>query len=145
MCGSSYLMAALAPYQWAILCGAMAGVLLINLPLQRRVPAAPDAAAAPQAATDAAPADADAAASAPTAGAQPSPPAPGRFTWSPEDSRSSKVAVRYAIDAVVLSCIALAIVTVAWRELKWGTLSDVLDRLAGIFPAEVAFVRRLAA
>ena len=139
-------MAAIAPYQWAILCGAMAGVLLINLPSQRRVPpAATDAAATPAADAAPAPDAADAAASAPPAGAQPSPPAPGHVTWSPEDSRGSKVAVRYAIDAVVLSCIALAIVTVAWRELKWGTLADVLDRLAGIFPAEVAFVRRLAA
>jgi hypothetical protein len=100
--------------------------------------AAPDTAAAPDAVG--APCPGAAAAAAAAAGAA---VAPGRVQWSPEDARGTKVALRCAIDSSVLGCIALAIVAVAWHEQKWGNLLDVLDRAAGVFPAEVAFVRRL--
>ena len=65
--------------------------------------------------------------------------------WSPDDARGAKVAVRCAVDGAVLGCIALAIVALAWREQQWGTLGEVLDRAAAVFPAEARLLRRLLA
>jgi hypothetical protein len=148
----------ITPAQIALLYGAFLGVVVITK-ARAATAAPPPKAPAPTsgasaAATTAAAASAAGAADAPSAPtaadagalAAPAPaaaPAPGRVQWSPEDARGKKVAVRCAVDSAVLGCIALAIVAVAWHEQQWGGLMDVLDRAAGLFPKEVALVRRL--
>jgi hypothetical protein len=83
---------------------------------------------------------------APTADAPPPPPpAERRVEWSPDDARGAKLAVRCAADSAVLALIACAIVAVAWREMGWGSLREVLAAVAAHFPAEAALVRRLLA
>ena len=108
-----------SPYQLAILSGVLAAALVIYLlsPARPSAPAAAPAASEQPASPDAAP--------------------------TPEDPRSRKVAVRCAIDTVVLTGIGLAIVAVAWHEQQWGTLLDALHSAAGVFPAEAAFLQRL--
>ncbi len=67
---------------------------------------------------------------------------PGPVGMTHEEMRRRKVAVRCAIDGVVLSSIAAAIAALLWREEKW-TLGVVLDKVYSVFPREADFLKRL--
>lgn len=136
---------AASPALLAVLSGAVLGLIIILRP-PVKAPGAASAASDPASPASPAP-EATGALAAPAPAPAPAPPPlpPGHTSWSPDDARSTKVAVRCAIDTTVLACIALAIVAVAWQEQRWGSLLDVLDRVRGIFPNEVAFVKRLLA